>query len=108
MNHRQERLGKLIREELSKIIVRELEFPGTVVTIASVTITDKLDFARVKVSVWPSEKAREALKTLALAKRDLQYALMKKIRIKTIPHLGFEIDHGNENAANVEKALMEE
>ena len=107
MKHRQERLGKLIREQLSEIILRELSFDGAVVTLISVAVTDKLDFARVKVSVWPSNKAEEALKTLRIAQRDLQYALMKKIRIKTLPRIGFELDRGNENAAAVEKVLLD-
>jgi ribosome-binding factor A len=108
MHHRQERLGKLIREQLSEIILRTLAFDGAVVTLTSVTVTDKLDYARVKVSVWPSSRAKEALKILQIARRDLQYALMKKIRIKTLPRVGFELDRGNENAATVEKVLIEE
>ena len=108
MHHRPERLGKLIREELSAIILRELEFAGAVVTLADVVVTDKLDHARVKISVWPSEMSREALKTLQDARRDLQYRLMKKIRIRTLPRIDFEIDHGTENAAAVEKALLNE
>jgi ribosome-binding factor A len=107
MHHRQERLGKLIREQLSDIMLRDLAFGGAVVTIISVTVTDKLDYARVKVSVWPSEKSSEALKTLQTARRDLQYALMKKIRIKTLPRVGFELDRGSENAAIIEKVLIE-
>ena len=108
MKHRQERLGKLILEELNTCIVRELEFPDCVVTLMDVVVTEKLDYAKVKVSVWPSEKAKEALSILKKAQGDLQYRLMKKIRIKMLPRIEFEYDGGNENAARVEGVLLGE
>ena len=107
MNFRSERVGKLIRGELSKMIVREFEFGGSLVTITQVDVESKLEHAVVKISVIPSEKAPQALESLSHAAGYLQRMLLKKINIKPMPRISFEIDHGSENAASVEKILID-
>ncbi|MEK7193787.1 MAG: 30S ribosome-binding factor RbfA [Patescibacteria group bacterium] len=105
MKHRVERVNNLIQEELSKIIVKELEFPA-LVTITEVETSKDLSQALVKFSVLPSEKSEEVLKILNKNLRHLQYLLMKKINIKPMPRISFEIDWGLEKAAEIEKILL--
>ncbi|MEK7077132.1 MAG: 30S ribosome-binding factor RbfA [Patescibacteria group bacterium] len=106
MDHRPERVGKLIREELSLIILKELEFPGALLTITEVEVNSKLEHAVVRVSVIPSERAEEALNKLQESRGRLQHLLFKKINIRPMPKIDFRIDRGPENAANVEKLLF--
>jgi ribosome-binding factor A len=109
MNHRQERVQSLIQIELSKIIVREIEFPeGALATITGVEADKKLEWAKVLVSVIPSSAAAEAMRLLTKSAGELQYLLMKKINIKPMPRIRFELDRGPENAAVVEKLLIED
>ncbi|MEK9173314.1 MAG: ribosome-binding factor A [Patescibacteria group bacterium] len=108
MKYRNLRLTKLFEAELSRIIERELEFPGAIVTITSVDFSDKLEHANIGFSVFPSEKADEALKTLNENKFELRKLLGKKITMRTMPQLDFQIDHGSENAAVVEKLLIDD
>ena len=107
MNFRSERVSKLIREELSKIIIREVEFPDALVTITTVEVDKKLERAKVSVSVIPSSAGDAALAELEKHTGHLQYLLMKKINIKPMPRILFSIDRGLENAAKVEKLLDE-
>ena len=89
--------------------MREIEFPaGALATVTDVLIDKKLDYARVKVSVLPSEKSAGVLAALEANAGHLQHLLMKKINIKPMPRIAFEIDYGYENAAEVEKQLLEE
>jgi len=104
MNFRSERVGKLIREELSKMILREVELPA-LATITEVEVDKKLDGARVKVSVLPASGEKKVIEELAKKAGYLQHLLLKKINIKPMPRIFFEIDHGFENAALVEKLL---
>lgn len=109
MNHRAERVQSLVQEELSKIIVREIEFPvGALATITSVEVDKKLEMAEVFVSVIPSSAAVEAMRLLTKSAGELQYLLMKKMNIKPMPRIHFELDRGPENAAVVEKLLIED
>lgn len=105
--HRPERVGSLIREELSRLILREAEFPGALVTITEVVVDKKMDNAKVKISVIPPERAPSAIKALNHMIGNLQHLLNKKMNIRPMPRISFEIDGGLENAAKVEKTLME-
>jgi ribosome-binding factor A len=108
MNFRSERVGKLIREKLAKIIIREVEFDNALVTITSVEVDKKLEHAKVNVSVIPSAAGEAALKELTKRAGSLQFLLMKKINIKPMPRIAFALDRGPENAADVEKVLIKE
>ncbi len=108
MQFRPARVSSLIREELSTLFVKELEFEGALVTITEVKVDKKLEYAEVRVSVLPIEKEEETLKILKGARSTLQHLLLKKINIKPMPHIGFKIDRGPENAARVEKRLLED
>ncbi len=108
MNYRGLRVGELIRNELGKMILREFEFPGVLVTITDVAVDRKLEGARVEVSILPSEKSDETIRVLKKNAGLLQHLLLKKMNIKPMPRIRFEIDHGLENAARVEKIILEE
>ena len=106
MKHRSERVGALITEELSKIILKEVETPGTLLTITETDVSKDLTSAVVKFSAWPSEKSGEFLKILEKRRPYLQHLLLKKLNIKPMPQISFKIDRGPEKAAEVEKALL--
>ncbi len=108
MNYRPLRVANLIRDELTKLILREVEFEGALVTVTEVNIDKKLEAAVVRVSVLPSPKAADALKTLQSRTGALQHLLSRKLNIKPMPRIRFELDHGPEKAAGVEKILLDE
>lgn len=105
---RHERVSELIRKELGEIILRDLEFSGAIMTILEVDVTKKLDYARVHVSVIPSKKSEDVLNILNSQRRDLQGKLLRKINIRPMPEVQFEIDHGAEKAAEIEKVFIDE
>lgn len=104
---RKTRVSELIRTELAKLILRDVELNGGIITVMEVDVTDKLDYARIKVSVLPSSKAKEALGLLQGAAGHLQHDLLRKINIKPMPYLQFMIDEGAEAAAKLEKVFIE-
>ena len=125
MKHRQERVASLIQEELSKIISRNIDFTGSLVTITKVEIDEKLIQAIVNFSVLSPcagcparsfeqcaegapQNSQSVLKILEKNRRHLQYLLMKKINIKPMPQIVFKIDKGLEKAAEVEKLLLKD
>ena len=107
MNYRNLRVANLIRDELSAIILRELEFPGALVTLTDVKIDKKLELATIKASVLPAQKEKEALQTLANEQGRLQHLLSRKLNIKPMPRIRFELDPGPAKAANIEKILLD-
>ena len=106
--HRTERVNKLIREELSKIIGKELEFPDVLVTLTQVETDKKMEHAKVGVSILPESAAPGVMRALEQKTGWLQHLLFKKINIRPMPMVIFKLDHGNEHAAHVERAFLEE
>jgi len=125
MRYRPERVANLIIEELNKIISREIEFFNCLVTITGVEVDKKLERAVVKFSVFSfcqgcpfqsnekcsegaPQNAQSILKILEKNQSHLQYLLAKKINIKPMPKIVFKIDYGAENAAAIEKILLDD
>lgn len=72
--------------------MRELEFAGALATIMNVEISKDLDKAVIKVGVLPPEKSGEVLTVFNRNRANLQHLLLKKINIKPMPRISFEID----------------
>jgi ribosome-binding factor A len=108
MKYRKERLSNLIETELSKIVVRELEFDGALVTITGVSLSQDDDFANVTFSVLPSTKEKEVAKVFKENAGRLQHLLIRRLSMRAIPYIRFEYDPGLDKAQKVEKILIEE
>jgi ribosome-binding factor A len=93
----------LIRDELSKILSRELEFPGSLVTIIEVETNKDMKGAKVRLSVLPSEKSAQVLRSLNDEHDWLQHLLLQRINIKPMPKIVFEIDHNIKEIARIEE-----
>ncbi|MBI2591157.1 MAG: ribosome-binding factor A [Candidatus Brennerbacteria bacterium] len=106
MNYRNLRVAKLIKEELSEILMKELEFENALITINEVNVYKDLLNAKVRLGVLPVDKAPNALKIIAKQAGFLRKLLLKKINIKPMPYLSFEIDRGAEAAADFDKAFL--
>jgi ribosome-binding factor A len=105
---RSQRVESLIQTEVSFMLARDVEFPaGALVTIVRVEVDKKMDRAKIGLSVIPASAAAEALRIVNGRARELQFKLLRKINIKPMPRLIFEIDRGPENAARVEKTALE-
>jgi ribosome-binding factor A len=90
MNYRNLRVVKLIQEELGKIMLREMEFPKSViVTITEVEVLKDLSQAKVRLGVMPGTAAAEALNLINEYRPLLQNLLMKKLNIKPMPRIVF-------------------
>lgn len=105
---RSERVGSVIQEELSKMIIRDIELPGGLVTIVLVHVDQKLEHARVHVSVIPAAMEEKAFRALNMKIGEFQHQLNRKMGIRPMPLISFVLDRGNENAAKVEKLLKQE
>ena len=105
MNYRDKRLSGLIQHELSKLVVKTMEFEGALVTITDVTVDGTLDNAVALVAVLPEQKASQVLEALNVNRATLQFQLVRILQIRPMPNLVFKYDSGAVNAAAVEKAL---
>lgn len=107
MTRRTDRVGDLLRAELAELLAREVNDPrarGAVVT--SVDPSPDLKSARVLVSVMGTDEEREeAVGALRGAAGFLRSRLGRKVRLKNIPELRFQLDRGAEHSQRISDIL---
>jgi len=106
MRERIQRVNHLIRNELAKIILKEIEFPSDVlVTLTRVQATKDLTESRVFISVFPEEKSKEVLKVLGGQIYFLQKKLDRTLRMRIVPKIIFLKEEKMVEAGKIEKIL---
>lgn len=103
------RAGEQIKKELSQLIQMELKDPRIgFITVTGVDITNDLSLAKVYLSVFGDEEAREnTLKALEKAKGFLRSELGKRIQFRHTPELMFKLDSSIEYGSRIEKILTD-
>ena len=102
-----QRIADRIREELSEIMLQEVQDPRLEgISITDVTVDRELAFAEVYVSaVEGSERAEEVLQGLRHAGGYLRSELAKRVELRTFPQLRFHWDLTPERAEHIEQLL---
>ncbi len=103
------RLNQLLREELSRLIRREVKDPRVgLVTVTDVEVSPDLEHATVYVRTVEADRPMdEMLAGLHSAGGYLRHTLGKELHLRRIPELRFEEDRSLERARRIE-ALLEE
>lgn len=108
MFKRSERVGELIKKELGKIILKEIELPaGLLVTLTRVEVSKNFDHCRVFVSCFPEEKRKEVLEILKKNIFFIQKILDKKLVMKKVPKIVFLEEKKVVEAGKIEKVLAD-
>lgn len=110
MSRRTDRLGDLLRQELSRIVLEKVQDPRVrLTTVTSVDVTPDLKRADVQVSVMGTEEERtEAVEALDHAKGFLRSELARRLRnLRVTPDLHFELDRGAEYSQRISNLLEE-
>lgn len=105
---RQQRLGDLIREEVARLITRELNDPRIgFTTVTAVKVTPDLAEARIYVSVLGTpEQQAETMKGLAAATAFVRHELGHQLRLRRTPSISFHLDHTIEQGARIEELFI--
>lgn len=106
---RAERVAEQIREEVSRIILRQMHDPRIgFVTVTEARISDDLSHARIFVSVLGSDQeVTAALAALNSASGFIRHRLGAVLRLKRIPELHFVFDDTVRAAARIEELLSQ-
>ena len=105
-SHRIQQVNELIRQELSKLFVKEISFPkDCLVTITKVDTSKDLGQTKVLVSIMPAGQQEKAVRLLNKQAGHLQFLLGKIIVIRQIPKLLFQLDHTQEKVARIDQLI---
>jgi ribosome-binding factor A len=107
MTQRTERVGDLLRSELSELMRREMRDPRVALaSVSSVEVARDFSHATVKVSALGTEAERLAcIAALDKAKGFLRRELSRRISLRTTPELHFVLDRGAERSQEIATIL---
>jgi len=104
MSDRIDKVNELVRQEVGKIILKEVDIPSNVLlTITKAVTLPNLKESTIYISVLPKNKDRDILKELELGVYNIQKSLNRKLHMKPVPKLKFKID----KQANAEQKVYE-
>ena len=104
MTRRTERVGELLRKELSWVLANQMADPRLpiLVSITRVEISNDLRRAKAFVSVMGTEDdQRSTMQMLQSAARFIQRELKPKLTLRYVPTLTFQLDRSMEEGARM-------
>ena len=104
MSRRVDRINGLLREEISRLLSREIKDPrlSGLLTITQVRTSSDLRNAKVYLSVLGNDEANTtALQGIRSAATFLRKQLRERLRLKYVPFLTFEIDDSMETSDHI-------
>lgn len=103
---RLEKLNILLREELSRIIARDIDAGETLITITRVETSPDVKYATIFISVL-GKHPLEALEILSKDVYNIQHLLTRRLKMRPIPRIHFKIDEEEFRREKVEKSLSD-
>ncbi len=104
-----EKLQELIKQEMSKMLLREIKDPRIgFVTVTDVEMTGDLRDAKIYVSIMGDEKkVQDSLKGLQSALGFIRREIGKRIRLRFTPEISFALDTSLDYSEHIQKILLE-
>jgi ribosome-binding factor A len=105
---RPRRVAELVQAEISRILIREFQDPGTgLLTVTRVEMTPDLLSARVYLSVFGAGDAGALLDRIDRNKPRIRRALASRVKLKYNPELVFALDPGPDHQARIDRLIEE-
>jgi len=108
MNKRLERIREEIRKEVSKIILYDIKDPRLkgMPSVINVKVTNDMSYATIYVSILGDEHEKEeSHKALISAAGYVRRELSKRLKLRYVPIIKFEVDDYIEKSIRINKIL---
>lgn len=106
---RQKKVSRLIQKEMADIFLRkgnELAH-GAMISVTKVRISPDLSFARIFVSIFPSNRQEEVVKVIQDHTSRIRFEMGQKVRqqLRIVPEIAFFVDDSLDYIDNIDKLL---
>lgn len=105
---RQNKIARLLQKELGEMFLLQTKaMPGTLISVSAVRISPDMSIARAYLSVFPSEKSEEIVKSMNDNMRSIRYELGTRVRhqLRIIPELKFFVDDSLDYIEKIDSLL---
>jgi ribosome-binding factor A len=110
MTRRTERLNSVIRQEISQLLLEQVNDPRLTSLISITRVTTSTDLRHTKIfisTIDDNVDKKEILEGFAAAAGFLRYQLATRLQLKHMPELSFQFDDSIERAAKVLRLIDE-
>lgn len=103
-----EKIQELMKEEASKIILRDLKDPRLgFITVTQVEVSKDLSYASIYVSLLGSEQQmKDSWEGLNSSLGFIRRELGKRIRLRCTPEISFKLDRSLDYSAHIQELLL--
>lgn len=90
--HRLDKVNELLKREIGSFVQRDFEWPGTIVSILDVEVTEDIKEARVWVGVVGRMAPEQVVEKLSRHRGAIQHAVSRRVVLRHTPRLTFRHD----------------
>ena len=106
---RQNKVSRLIQRELSEMFQKECKeiISGAMVSVTTVRVSPDLSYAKVYLSIFPSDRVEGTMNTLNEKNKTVRFILGKKVgkQMRIIPELRFFVDDSLDYIEKIDRLL---
>ena len=102
---RLDKVNELMKREIGTFIQKEYEWPGTIVSILDVEITEYLKEGRVWVGVVGRMAPAQVIDKLSRKRGEIQRAVSKRVVLRNTPKLTFKHDNSAQRGVDLVNLL---
>lgn len=99
---RDEKLKELIRETAAEFLQRESNYTS-LITVTSVSVSDRGRRATIFITVLPEDKEEGALGLAKRKRGEFREFFSEKARVRALPFFDFAIDKGEKNRQHIDE-----
>ncbi|KAA6326809.1 Ribosome-binding factor A [termite gut metagenome] len=105
---RQNKIARLLQKELGDIFLLQTKaMKGVLISVSVVRISPDMGYARVYLSVFPSERSEEIVQNINSNAKSVRYELGTRVRfqLRIIPELKFFVDDSLDYIEKIDSLL---
>lgn len=103
------KIERLLQKEMGDMFQKQTQgIPGTLISVSRVRVSPDLSLAKIYLSLFPSDKGEELLKSIRANVKSIRYDLGQRVRLqlRRIPELAFFMDDSLDYIDNIDKLLQ--
>ena len=108
---RQNKVARLIQKDLSDMFQKFARdwLPGVIISVSTVRISPDLEYAKVYLSIFTTEKGQEVLNQLNEIIKEIRYQLGQRVRnqLRKVPEITLFIDDSLDYINKIDNLLKE-
>ena len=106
---RQNKVARLIQRDLCEMFQQECKeyTEGAMLSVTAVRVSPDLSYAKIYVSIFPSERVEAVMKSLEEKNKSIRFILGKKVgkQMRIVPELRFFVDDSLDYIDKIDELL---